>query len=70
LAFRCFGCLGWAAWYSLVASMIRCRCSGPLVPGERRGILAVFLEVSVQKVLQILFRTVYALRQLSVDKSP
>ena len=42
---------------------------GALGPGERRGVLAVFLEVSNQKLLQFLFRTVHALRQCLPGKN-
>src|SRR4029450_9064702 len=35
----------------------------PLGPSERRGVLAVFLQVSNQKVLQIFLGALYALGQ-------
>lgn len=36
---------------------------GALGPGERGGVLTVLLEVSNQKLLQLLFGTVHAVRQ-------
>ena len=35
----------------------------PLSPSERRGVLAVFVEVANQKVLQVFLGALYALRQ-------
>src|SRR5580658_8374569 len=48
-AFRSLGFLGWAAWYSLVASMMRRKCSGPLVQVKGVGFWLYFFRCRSSK---------------------
>src|SRR5208337_1472743 len=53
--FRCLGFLGWAAWYSLVASMMRWKCSGPLVQVNGVGFWLYFFKYRSRKSFNSFF---------------